>query len=106
MRILCPEKYSHKIEAFYQHGMLCGRFTGDLAHDASPLGNHHKRLNPKRKENGGRMNSSSQIALVTGANHANAIFTQESVNFTSFQGKIDVIIRKDARKKPGNTCGL
>ncbi len=92
------------------------------------------------------MNSSSQIALVTGVNHANAffdgimrarnfyrlvldtnfpfirlikaiqdiherrfasaIFTQESVNFTSFQGKIDVIIRKDTRKTLGNTCGL
>ena len=31
---------------------------------------------------------------------------QVSVNFTSFQGKIDVIIRKDTRKTPDNTCGL
>jgi hypothetical protein len=37
---------------------------------------------------------------------ASAIFTQESVNFTSFQRKIDVSIRKDTRKTPGNTCGL
>jgi len=38
---------------------------------------HHSKgtlLNPKSKENGGRMNSSSQIALVTGVNHANAFF--------------------------------
>jgi len=37
---------------------------------------------------------------------ASAIFNQESVNFTSFQGKIDVIIRKNIRKTLGNTRGL